>query len=1039
MKKLILTFAYSLLLLCLAFQTAHAEDITGGPITKCIGAAPPPASFTFNNKTKVDIYDFTFVVRGKNGAPITFDIDTVTIDGKDFIETHNTGSFVRIQADTMNNGEYKESERLKKNKDFTVRITLTAHPTVPYEIVMQPTERTNRAVAAVAFNQPFGPCNTYVCSFPQEAVLANTYQGITIADVNTTGVWVDMIQINPGGFGIVDMEQIDPLGLPIPGGFYSPTGGVFQLPMPVPPGDTIVFGLTVDSFLPNIPMQMDLCLFPPPFEEPYYQLAGVQQLQLDPDPTAGLSGTGEITFHAFNPLIHHIQYLNIYYRPVALGDTNIYWIGQNIALELFEDTTEFSYWFPLDPLGLNIPGTSVGNVEIGWTISDTIKCCGPGSEPFIPWGPYWPPPRSIDFGPNISSPSPGFVLPPGFGDPTLPPRVWDDSANNSRGVLVGCNMPNIDLDSSRYRGGAATGPHVPNDYAGDWNACGPAATANSFSWLRGQHPDVDSILRANFGEGDSAHRKILAEFSEMMDRFDEDEVGIKDFIEGKLAFIDKYKLPIRVEFQSTFLVGAGDSVVNSPNACYGHKARNKSATPTPGKHDRVTEEFLFDAMKNGADTELNIQWMKIDSATGAITYPNGHYVVVTGVRENNGNWRIKWKDDAEQGNAGGTRQGTSSLERDTTFGIIRVPGLDNDAWGNAFIEEIVTEVYDSTVTFNSVKGTAFEDSDGDGTRSGGEGGASGGSISLTDLNNGTTTIVPIDPFGGFLLPDLLPGTFMLQVQPLPGYTFSPQNVGNDSTDSDVDINGQLIFTIPPTPTVMHIDIGLIPIDIIRVEPFVLLEGPLALPLPLPPNPALMGNDLALQGILPTQEPMSALGHTFPNHAVTQINWDLFPILPTDWMVVELRKQGDSTTVEQALPAVVLPDGSVRDPNNQVLTFYGVQPANYYVTIRPRNHIGLMTELPFFLDPTAMTIDFRDPAFLPFGPDNRLMLSNGSMVIRGGDGNSDGVVNAADRSGTWNFRNAVGYLPWDINLDGVVNAADRSGTWNNRNIQEEIPK
>ena len=43
-----------------------------------------------------------------------------------------------------------------------------------------------------------------------------------------------------------------------------------------------------------------------------------------------------------------------------------------------------------------------------------------------------------------------------------------------------------------------------------------------------------------------------------------------------------------------------------------------------------------------------------------------------------------------------------------------------------------------------------------------------------------------------------------------------------------------------------------------------------------------------------------------------------------------------------------------------------------------------------------------------------------------------VVNAGDRSATWNARNQTGYLLEDVDLDGSVNAADRSITWNNRN-------
>ena len=61
-----------------------------------------------------------------------------------------------------------------------------------------------------------------------------------------------------------------------------------------------------------------------------------------------------------------------------------------------------------------------------------------------------------------------------------------------------------------------------------------------------------------------------------------------------------------------------------------------------------------------------------------------------------------------------------------------------------------------------------------------------------------------------------------------------------------------------------------------------------------------------------------------------------------------------------------------------------------------------------------------------------------MLLWAGDSSADGLVNATDRSDTWNNRNQNGYLNADLNLDGSCNAGDRSIAWNNRNRVGQVP-
>ena len=81
--------------------------------------------------------------------------------------------------------------------------------------------------------------------------------------------------------------------------------------------------------------------------------------------------------------------------------------------------------------------------------------------------------------------------------------------------------------------------------------------------------------------------------------------------------------------------------------------------------------------------------------------------------------------------------------------------------------------------------------------------------------------------------------------------------------------------------------------------------------------------------------------------------------------------------------------------------------------------------------SATIVDFSSPATAVNGTNARKDV-NGTLVLWSGDASGDNVINALDRSETWNNRNQIGYMPADVDMEGSVNAADRSTTWNNRN-------
>ncbi len=240
---------------------------------------------------------------------------------------------------------------------------------------------------------------------------------------------------------------------------------------------------------------------------------------------------------------------------------------------------------------------------------------------------------------------------------------------------------------------------------GDWNACGPAATTNSFSWLRTQHPEIEDPLGEAFGQGDTSMRQMLADLSDLMDRTENGTVKIKDFIEGKLAFIDKHKLPVHVKFQSISIL---EDDIASPNNDFDHEAENMNEPGTPEMpYARINLEWIYEEMAKGEDVELFLIWVTTDP-DGNLEFNKGHFVTLSGIRKNNDNWRIKWKDDDNQAETSPSdlRHGISNVtpEDDDNLptalqGLLHVENLDDPFLGRCYIKDVVSESYDSTITF----------------------------------------------------------------------------------------------------------------------------------------------------------------------------------------------------------------------------------------------------------------------------------------------------------------------------------------------------
>jgi hypothetical protein len=194
------------------------------------------------------------------------------------------------------------------------------------------------------------------------------------------------------------------------------------------------------------------------------------------------------------------------------------------------------------------------------------------------------------------------------------------------------------------------------------------------------------------------------------------------------------------------------------------------------------------------------------------------------------------------------------------------------------------------------------------------------------------------------------------------------------------------------------------------------------------------------GLLPLNQPYSAMPR-FGYHrgletatAVQSVPASLPDTAAVDWVLVELRSAEDPTKVLHSRAALLFSDGVVRQAISPdgvgPLSFPEADKRRYYVAIRHRNSLGLMTASPVDLT-VYSSVNFSDPSVAVYGS-KHLIYENRRMLIPG-DANSDGRVVIQEGVATSDSEtvkqcvaNLVSsYASCDINLNGAVNASDLS--------------
>jgi hypothetical protein len=200
-----------------------------------------------------------------------------------------------------------------------------------------------------------------------------------------------------------------------------------------------------------------------------------------------------------------------------------------------------------------------------------------------------------------------------------------------------------------------------------------------------------------------------------------------------------------------------------------------------------------------------------------------------------------------------------------------------------------------------------------------------------------------------------------------------------------------------------------------------------------PSNGLMYDSLRVKGLVPLAQPYTGL-FTFVGEGGSE---SIAPgVLATggpnaivDWVFVELRDATTPATVVRTRAALIQRDGDVVDLDGVSPLQFHMPNGPYYVAIRHRNHLGVMTAAPIPLSQKPAVIDFRSPLTPTYGTAAQVNV-NGLMAQWSGNCALD---NKLLYTGTGNDRDPIlveiggvvptntstGYLRTDVNMDGTI--------------------
>lgn len=191
----------------------------------------------------------------------------------------------------------------------------------------------------------------------------------------------------------------------------------------------------------------------------------------------------------------------------------------------------------------------------------------------------------------------------------------------------------------------------------------------------------------------------------------------------------------------------------------------------------------------------------------------------------------------------------------------------------------------------------------------------------------------------------------------------------------------------------------------------------------------------IRNIVPLTQPYGGAPWNYSGTEAVQA----IPASVVDWVLVEIRTGTTAGTVVARRAAFLKSNGVVVDVDGySPLTFSNIGDGNYYVVLRHRNHLAVMSAAPVTLSQTSNLYNFSGSNQNVYGTDSQAQLRTNLFGLYAGDSNTSGIVTSADANAVFGALNTAGYLLNDINLSGITTAADANIVFGNLNKATQVP-
>ena len=172
-------------------------------------------------------------------------------------------------------------------------------------------------------------------------------------------------------------------------------------------------------------------------------------------------------------------------------------------------------------------------------------------------------------------------------------------------------------------------------------------------------------------------------------------------------------------------------------------------------------------------------------------------------------------------------------------------------------------------------------------------------------------------------------------------------------------------------------------------------------------------------LVPMNQPYSSAPSNYPGtETVTAI-----PPGVVDWLLLEVRSGTSAATRVASRAAFLMSNGAVVDTDGvSPVMLPTVGAGSYYIVVRHRNHLAVMSASAISLTDSTALYDFTTGLTQYFGGDAK-NVGGGAFAMYAGDYSENGFIDIDDFVGPDNEVFQSGYRRSDLNMDGFIDSGD----------------